>query len=530
MSNPREEVLLTDLAIIGCGLISVSLLEKDDDEDFLLKLSELDLKILVVDLAGWVKLKRILTEKKLDLIVVFLDPIPNDDQDIFVVAGIRVVDFQSLLLYEPCYLFQEPDPGAWCVFSYTNGTTGRASLVKLTHQDLMAALTPIIFQSFDIKSEDVYVMYTNLALFGERIMLYTLGVYGVSIGFSQNLQQDLPILQPTMMIAVPRILDFLCSRIKKKVALKSKLSEKIFNKCLKNTMEHVSATGKPSKNLIQKMVFSEIRRSFGGRLRIILTGASPVLDETLHFFQACLGVEVFEGFGLVETGYSNFYGQGLLRPLNGTQVKLKYLPSINVEGLDKNFYGELLVKLDYFKAVVQGNENNLNFAQPGQWINTGDLFLVDRKNFGFKFLERVRFCMTGSAGFTVFPQRLEMIYRKSKFVAQILVYTDFRIDGIVAVVVVDEGFLRDRWGNSFLINDLTDNRLLIKEILMDFQKIAKDFNLKIYERVVDVIVECEPWTSGLYVTGSLKLKRKVLLQKYFDRIESSIRSLDRKQD
>jgi long-subunit acyl-CoA synthetase (AMP-forming) len=123
-----------------------------------------------------------------------------------------------------------------------------------------------------------------------------------------------------------------------------------------------------------------------------------------------------------------------------------------------------------------------------------------------------------------------MIYRKSKFVAQILVYTDFRIDGIVAVVVVDEGFLRDRWGNSFLINDLTDNKLLIKEILMDFQKIAKDFNLKIYERVVDVIVECEPWTSGLYVTGSLKLKRKVLLQKYFDRIESSIRSLDRKQD
>ena len=524
MSNPREEVILTDLAAIGSGCISVSLLPREDAQELAFKFKELDLKVLFADKAGVCKIQETIKsgfEVNLLKLVVF-DLIENEIINFLASFGIEVHTFEYLLSFEPRYLFQEPSPDTFCIFCYTNGTIGRPKLVKMTHQDLISCLTPIIFESFNINPDDVYMMYTNLALFGERIMIYTLSIYGVSIGFSQNMQRDLLILQPTLMIAVPRVLDLISTSIQLKVKQKSVLAQTFFNKCLKSSIKEIKNNRRVTKNLFTKLAFNEIRNSFGGRLRYILTGSSPTLDNTKNFIQACLGVEIFEAFGLVESGYSNLYGQDLMKPLIGTQVRLKYQPFINLQDFDKKYYGEMMIKVDYFNGVWIGKEEKYEQG----WLATGDLVAFDRKTFGFLYLERICYCLTGASGITLMPQRLEMIYRTSRFVAQIFVYTDQRIDGVVAVVVVDEGFIKGKWEIRELDKDLEGNDVLVREILIDFERIADEMKLKQYERVLDVVVQNEIWTSPELVTGALKLKRKNLIEKYGQSIEKSIKTLE----
>ena len=523
ISNPREEVILTDLASIGSGFISVSLLPKEEPKELVTKFGELDLKVLFADKAGVCKILETIKsgfEVNLSKLVTF-EAIEGEDIDFLAGFGIEVYFFEYLMSFEPRYLFQEPSPETLCIFSYTNGTIGRPKLVKMTHIDIMSCLTPIIFESFNITPDDVYMMYINLALFGERIMIYALSIYGVAIGFSQNMQQDLQKLQPTIMIAIPRVLDLISASIQKKVKQKSFLAQKVFNKCLNFSLKEIRHNRQVSKNLFTKVAFNEIRNSFGGRLKYILTGSSPVLKSTKEFIQACLGVEVFEAFGLVETGYSNLYGQEMMRPLIGTQVKLRYLPDVNIQGLDKKYYGEIMVKVDYFNGIWQGKEESYEKG----WLATGDLVALDRKTYGFEYLERVSYCLTGASGYTLLPQRLEMIYRTSRLVAQIFVYTDRRIDGVVAVVVIDEVYLKGKWGNSILVQDLQENKVLIKDVLIDFERIAIEMKLRDYERVLDVVLEHEVWSSAELVTGSLKLRRKNLIEKYEQRIQSSIKAL-----
>lgn len=518
MSLPREEAIIADLACLGIGMATVALLDKESDDEFLEKITELELKYLFTDKLGLEKVVRIAKSGVSLLIqkIIAFDELCAEDFRTLESAGIEIIQFPSLLKNRPCYLFKEPDPKSYCLYAYTNGTTGKSKLVKFTHEDLISCLTPIVFQSFDIRSEDVYALYTNLALFGERIMLYTLTIYGVSIGFSQSLSEDLPILQPTILLAIPRVLEFIQRSIKRSISLKSGLSEKIFTKCLNSSLTQFNKTGSLPKNLFNKIAFSSIREKFGGRLRLLLTGSSPSNPETINFIQICLGTEIYEGYGSVETGYSNLYGRNsMLRPLIGTQVKLEYLPEINIGCLEKTKYGELCIRLDSLNTI--NNEK--------QWIRTGDLFFIDEKKFGFKFLERVSFCIQVHSGWTIFPQKLELVYRQNPFVAQIFIVGDKRIDGVIAVVVVDENVLRVNWGNSFLLEELKGNQILIKEICLGFDKIAVENKLKQWELVLDVVIETEPWTSSELVTGSLKLKRHKLREKYEESIEMAVNRL-----
>lgn len=77
-----------------------------------------------------------------------------------------------------------------------------------------------------------------------------------------------------------------------------------------------------------------------------------------------------------------------------------------------------------------------------------------------------------------------------------------------------------------LDKDLEGNDVLVREILIDFERIADEMKLKQYERVMDVVVQNEIWTSPELVTGALKLKRKNLIEKYGQSIEKSIKTLE----
>lgn len=519
MSLPREEAIIADFACIGSGLSTVCLLEKESDSEFLCKITELELRYLFTDKLGFDKVTRIVKsghEHSLQKIIVF-DEVSEEDMRFYESTRIEITHFSLMLKNQPCYLFQEPNPKSVCLYAYTNGTTGKSKLVKYTHEDLISSLTPIIFQSFNIRSDDVYVLYTNIALFGERLMLYTLMIYGVSIAFTQSLSEDLPLIRPTIILAIPRVLEFIQKSIKVSISQKSGISEKIFTKCFNSSLCHFHKTGTFTKNLFNNLAFASIRERFGGRIRLMLTGSAPSNPETLDFIQVCLGAEIYEGYGLVETGYSNFYGRRyVLKPLIGTQAKLEYLPEINIEGLAKDKYGELCLKLDKFSTT--NNEN--------QWIKTGDLFMLNEKNFTFKFLERISFCIQVQCGYSVFPQKLELLYRQNPLIAQLLIVGDKRINGVVAIVVVDEAFVRGYWGNSFLLEEIKENDLVKQEICSRFDQIAREKNLKDWEYILGVVIETQPWITSDVVTGSLKLRRHVLKEKYAGNVEDVVRRLE----
>lgn len=530
ISSPRVEFFIADLASLNIGLVTVGLAETDTDSELLFKLLQLKLKYVCVDLKN---LKKIIAAKKnFEVTVEVAICFDQVSEEIEVEAkenGVQIVNFSMFLTCPATQFFRVIDEKSVCMLVYTGGSTGAARCRKVTHENFMESLTSVLFESHMVNSEDKYILYGNLASFGEKLTCYYLMVQGVGIGISRNLEKDLKILQPTLMLAVPRVLDFFYKKIQQDLKLRPKISQKIFNKAIaKNLSKLIKNKFKHKQSLWDNWVFNTVKEKFGGNLRMILTGSSPPNEISIKFLKVCLGCEIIEGYGIVEAGFSNFSSnhfntQGHLGgPLINTEAKIVKMPGLQLPNIDSKKCGELYLKnhtrnLGYIDGEIVDSD---------EWVRTGDIFRILDESNAFQFIERSNYCYNVKSGWTVTPQRLENIYRQSPYIAQILIYTSEVIDGIVAVVVPDENFIMNHWAPTGVCYfDICQNKLLGKAILKNFEEIGENVGLYKYEFIKDIIIETTPWTSSEYITGTLKLKRHALLEKYKTRLNKTIENL-----
>jgi long-chain acyl-CoA synthetase len=522
MSNPREEWFCFDVACMGSGIITVGLMSNEPENVLAAKFAELNLQYVCVDHAGLAKLKDLykLGQKILIKTVICLDPPGAKDVRKLESFGVKLVNFSELLSFPLNVLMRNIDPNETCMIAYTGGTVAAPKAVQLSHKAFMSAISAILYEDFEINHKDTYILYTNLALFGEKLITYSMAAFGSSIGIANDFKEDIKLIRPTLLLAVPRVLDFLHSQIRSEISKKGGLSELFFNKFYKLSLKNYEKRKNSAKSFWNKLIFKRIRESLGNRLRYVLTGSSAPNPSTVAFMEICLGCEVISAYGLVETGYSNLAGTAeLLTPLSGTQAKLCYHPDMRVSGLDPRDYGELVIKRDFFTNLRAEKQS----AEPSDWFRTGDLFQVDTDRRGFRFLERIEYAICGRSGWSVFPQKLEAIYRQSQFVVQMAVFGDSRIDGVVGVVVVNEAYVASLISNAARVNELKENPVIIKEIIRSFDEIAEQNKLEPFERVLEVTIETELWTSSELVTCALKFKRKALISRYSETIENMIK-------
>ena len=194
----------------------------------------------------------------------------------------------------------------------------------MTHENILTSLTALKARLIaDAGTSDIYIGYLPLAhvleLESELVMI----INGIKIGYSstntitdqssaikRGQKGDLSILKPTLMAAVPAILERLTKAIKDKLKESSPFKASLFNTAYEIKLNKLK--GRKSNLLLDKIVFSKISNDLlGGRLKLIATGVAILNSDVHEFSQVCL-CRIIQVYGLSETcagGTSQFPGE-----------------------------------------------------------------------------------------------------------------------------------------------------------------------------------------------------------------------------
>ncbi|CEG40512.1 longchainfattyacid ligase [Plasmopara halstedii] len=263
----------------------------------------------------------------------------------------------------------------------------------------------------------------------------------------------------------------------------------------------------------------------GGRVRLIFSGSAPLSTEVKEFLKVVFCCDVLEGYGLSETAAAATVGSADMplgnhvgTPLMHGQVQLEDVPEMGYTSRDKpRPRGEICLKsptvfAGYYKEPAKTCEV---FDERG-WFHTGDigcwnadgtLGIIDRKKNFFKL----------SQGEYVAVEKIENIYSRSKYVAQLFAYGDSLQSFLVGILVPDPE-VAEAWANERNLSGsdassakVINNPEFQKAVLVDMARVAKQANLRGFELVKKVHFHHDPFSleQGL-ITPTFKLKRPQL--------------------
>ncbi|KAL0457235.1 UNVERIFIED_CONTAM: Long chain acyl-CoA synthetase 6, peroxisomal [Sesamum latifolium] len=365
-------------------------------------------------------------------------------------TGVEVISY-SKLHTEPSTVCS-PTADDVATICYTSGTTGTPKGVVLTHGNLIANVAGA---SLGVKlyPSDLYISYLPLAHIYERanqiLVVYFGGASGFYQGDNMKLLEDMAVLKPTIFCSVPRLYNRIYAGVMNAVKTSGVLRERLFNAAYKAKKQSIFS-GKKSSPMWDRLVFNKIKEKLGGRVRYMVSGASPLSPEVMDFLRVCFGCIVVEGYGMTESScvISNMDETDVLSghvgaPNAACEIKLVDVPEMNYTSEDQPHpRGEICVRgpivfQGYYKDEVQTREvidddGWLHTGDIGLWLPGGRLKIIDRKKNIFKLAQ----------GEYIAPEKIENVYAKCKFVAQCFIHGDSLNSSLVAVVAVDHDMLK----------------------------------------------------------------------------------------
>ena len=190
---------------------------------------------------------------------------------------------------------------------YTSGTTGMPKGVMLTHRNLVSnALATVA--GFPIGPDDRTLSFLPWAhVYGQVCELHILIGAGASTAFNidiDHLLDDLRVVQPTILVAVPRVFSKLHLSVRAQIEHQPRVIRAVFERGLAASLRHRRGEHLDLRERVvcwlAGFLFSRIRRTFGGRLRFAISGSATLAREVAEIIDG-LGIEVYEGYGLTET-------------------------------------------------------------------------------------------------------------------------------------------------------------------------------------------------------------------------------------
>lgn len=438
------------------------------------------------------------------------------------------------------------------VIMYTSGSTGLPKGVMMSHGNVLATVAAVMTIVPGLGSKDVYLAYLPLAhileLAAESVMIAA----GASIGYGSPLtltdtsnkikkgtKGDASVLGPTLMTAVPAILDRIRDGVRKNVNAKGGVAKKLFDIGYSRRLAAINGSWFGAwgleKLLWDFLVFSKVRAVLGGDVRFLLSGGAPLSGDTQRFINICLGAPIGQGYGLTETcaggTFSEYDDPSVGRvgpPLPCSFVKLIDWPEGGYLTTDSPMpRGEIViggpnVTAGYFKNEEKTKEVYKVDERGMRWFYTGDigcfhpdgcLEIIDRKKDIVK-LQHGEYVSLG---------KVEAALIVSPYVENIMLHADPFHSYCVALVTVAPHAL-ESWAQKQRIafnnlSDLCQQEEAVKEVYASLVKTAKESRLEKFEIPSRIKLLSEPWTpeSGL-VTAALKLKREALRKAFTEEL------------
>ncbi len=407
---------------------------------------------------------------------------------------------------------------------YTSGTTGKPKGVMLSHRNLVSnVLNSVDSFPFEKNVTGRSLSFLPLNHIFERMVSFIYIYNGVSIYYAQSLEsigEDLKDVKPNLFTTVPRLLEKVYEKIMSKGNELSGIKRKLFDWAvnLGNRYDNQKNQGvlyNVQLALANKIIFNKWREALGGHVDFIITGGAACQVRLIRIFTAA-GVPIFEGYGPTENSpvisvnckYKGGTKFGTVGPvINGQEVRIAADGEICVKGPS--------VMMGYYKMP----ELTADTVVDG-WLLTGDIGIFEDGKY-LKITDRKKELFKTSGGKYVAPQPIENKMKESPFIEQMMVVGEG--EKFVSALIVPNMPNLKEWCKTNNLNLNTNDALINSpEVIKFYKSIIEGFNLDFnnVEQVKKFELLPEEWTIETgELTPTLKLKRRIILEKYHDILE-----------
>jgi long-chain acyl-CoA synthetase len=399
---------------------------------------------------------------------------------------------------------------------YTSGTTGEPKGVMLTHGNIASNINESL-AGIEIGMDDSCISFLPLSHITARHLDYAIYTRQATVAYCgsfDKLPAAMASVKPTVIVAVPRVYEKFRQEVERR-ALESSARQRILRWAIKSGTKHreTIARGEQPRSVSWKLanalVYKKLRAGFGGRVRYFVAGGAPLGLDTAHWF-ASAGIRILEGYGLTETSPVVAINTPAAQRMGSVG---KPLPQVSCRIAED---GELLVKgpnvfTGYWKHPQHEPEN----FDPEGWFRTGDIGHLDADGFLY-ITDRKKELLKTSGGKMIAPQPIENKLKANVLINQTALVGDRHK---FAAALLSPNFVAlESWAKEQGIAAAT-RRDLIKDarVIALYQGIVDQVNATLanYETIKRFLVVPEEWSLDTgELTPSLKLKRRVILEKY----------------
>ena len=401
---------------------------------------------------------------------------------------------------------------------YTSGTTGPPKGVMLTHANCTFVVQALV-DLLPTEDNDETVSFLPMAHVAEHVVgFYTRLATGVTTTYAPNADKVLSTIRdvrPHAFGSVPRVFEKAHAKIQSALAGAPLAKQKLFQWATEVGVDigrrRVRGEAIPRAlalkgKVADRVVFSNVRRVFGGRVRYLVSGAAPISVEILEFFEAA-GMPVIEAYGLTES-------TGLCTSNRLSQLRYgtvgQRIPGLEVQVAPD---GEILTRGPHvFAGYYKDDEATRSALQADGWLHTGDIGEFDADGF-LRVTDRKKNLFVMANGTRVAPARIEAKLRRESLLGPVLVHGNKRTF-LVALITVDP----DEARSALRAPGLSEREVVEHPEVrsrIEAAVVAANADTAQHEEIKKYEIIAEPFSvEGGELTATFKVRRKVIEEKY----------------